>query len=342
MDGVTCFAPEPDSFLDPIPDMWPCGPLNSSNPSVACCNTGDLCYSDQICRKASLDPDGPVWYVGGCTDEDFHGCYNRCVSSSSTLIAYNEISSLWACCGSNGCNSPSNETFPGPEPWKLLPIATLPPSSVPSSDWPVWEFYSLPSSLSSHGPSSPTIPSISTVFTQSSIVGSVSSTQPTSTFTAYSASSSSSQATKSSTSRSSAHIGAIAAASIIGGLLFFAAIVGSVILLRRRNVRRAAGGRPTAELAGSFDRHEHTTSAQHDTEQSRAPLEMSDTSRPWSELEGTQIGHLSGSATTQRGVSMQSIPPQELEATDPRASVVMVSPTSIHDLNSMCEEGSDK
>ena len=115
-----------------------CG--SSTTGTQYCCNSGDTCLEDSICRYTPAQPGGSGYYIGGCTDSSFsEPCSKSCCKSYSiqtskqgsgvmdgvltlTIFSTADLPSreivfmdllktnLWACCYQQGgdqldCNS---------------------------------------------------------------------------------------------------------------------------------------------------------------------------------------------------------------------------------------------
>lgn len=82
----------------------------------ACCRSGTICGQNSICYWPTSDG-GSNWYVGGCTSPSYASpiCSLSCTTHGQTWVEYNGNTSLWHCCGDNGCYAPdpkaTNETF---------------------------------------------------------------------------------------------------------------------------------------------------------------------------------------------------------------------------------------
>jgi len=105
-----------------IPNWLPCGPINSTNPNVPCCASGDFCLSDGLCHYTYSLKGGSGYYASGCTDKtynDKNACPQLCDDRLRKDVVYNSSRKLWECCGADSagdpnCGNPTDETFDVP------------------------------------------------------------------------------------------------------------------------------------------------------------------------------------------------------------------------------------
>lgn len=77
MSDNICFSMHEGSISKNDNDA-PCGPTNSTNPSVPCCLKGHYCMSNSICYNP--DTKGEPYYSADCTDGTLQdpACGTRC------------------------------------------------------------------------------------------------------------------------------------------------------------------------------------------------------------------------------------------------------------------------
>lgn len=65
-------------------NLVPCGDINSENPVLACCASGDVCLENSICHYFHSLGGGSSYYSAGCSSGNFSDpassnvCPNRC------------------------------------------------------------------------------------------------------------------------------------------------------------------------------------------------------------------------------------------------------------------------
>ncbi|KAI4258346.1 MAG: hypothetical protein L6R35_007474 [Caloplaca aegaea] len=116
----------------------PCTPSPSnSDKTLPCCNRGDECLSDNICRFTTRDAKRSGYYVASCTDEDLQdsACSQTCSNQPQSDAVYDPTTSFWQCCGENSdgkvdCVYPKGRTFRAPAPEALSRFCALSSSAT--------------------------------------------------------------------------------------------------------------------------------------------------------------------------------------------------------------------
>ncbi|KAH6681411.1 hypothetical protein B0J14DRAFT_214892 [Halenospora varia] len=141
-------------------NVGPCGIVYANSGTLPCCNMGDYCLSNGLCKYPVTPPNPPNGYSGyyaaSCTDKSYNDslCNPNCADLRRAGVVYNEILNKWLCCGTeNGsnmvnCSIPTTEDFTAPSPsaliatFSVLPNPSIvfstsgPPSSLTSTSMP--------------------------------------------------------------------------------------------------------------------------------------------------------------------------------------------------------------
>ncbi|KAK5164299.1 uncharacterized protein LTR77_009994 [Saxophila tyrrhenica] len=135
-DSTVCYTISND-FVSSSNQYVPCGG-SSSGVAQSCCNVGDYCLEDGICRYTHRGVvNGTGYYMAGCTDSSWSNpaCPKQCASEYSSDIIYDMAASNWKCCdsakGHLNCQQPSDLVVSAPAPSDLSTILQLSTSAPP-------------------------------------------------------------------------------------------------------------------------------------------------------------------------------------------------------------------